>query len=669
MSQPIRGSDVRDERFGTVIDDKYVVGAVIGQGRAGTVYEGQAVGSGAPVALKLLRPTLSRSRMHVDRFLESARMTATVGHPAVVRVLDVGQAPGPTVYVAMERLAGLPLRRLLAERGPMPWSRARTIAVAVCEALSAAHEKELLHGALDPSRCFVLPGAGPFGADAVKVLDFGIAGEGSGPEIWPAAAAYRAPERRQGEPASARGDVFAAGALVFEMLVGRAPKPGESPRAAGLEIDDALDEAIAKALARDPSRRFRAAAALEEALTATGDASDRSSAPELPITGRTERPPSRDRSQPLDEEDITTVRPDRLSPSFPPPSAPRPAEGVPARPMSHVRPTPHQPEDPTPPPLLVPRVGSRPSPTAVPELEDRTSLLAGGFRLPAQENTSILPMPGAPSASAAAPVIIDDAPELTMVVEFRPPAAGQQTGIHAITNRPPGAPREETAVLDMAEIELQQGLASAVIGDDDSSVMREQTQVLGMALDDDGPSDPSISMTAVIEAPLGGRGVSGAIVTAESPVPTMEQLAAAGRSPMLSATPGAYALPPRHDAVAPVLAPPSGAHPAAPPMSGGYPPVSGGYPPVSGGYPPVSGGYPPVSGGYPPMSGGHPPMPSAQPASRPPRSGASIAVPSSRPPSSYARDRGMVVGVALGVLIAVAILGGGAIAGLWVASK
>lgn len=750
MSQGSPGSD-EPGLTGAVVDQRFVVGQPIGSGRGAVVYDAREKGGG-PVVLKVLRPALSRSRMHVDRFLESARTTQSLSHPGIVDVLAVGQIPNHSAYFAMEKLAGQTIREWVNGRA-IAWARARPIIAAVCEAMAAAHAASLVHGALDAKRCWVLPPANTGEEPRVKITDFGIAGEGSGPEIWPAEPPYRAPERRQGEPASARGDVFAIGALVFEILTGRAPKPGEKPQPPGGNLPGELLDTIQKAIERDPNWRFADAGALADALIVF-DANGRKTGLSSRQGPDTRSPPAKRSGPPsvpppsLDEEDVTMVRSDRRPPSVPPPgglpalaaaaaraSADRPlgaptakprASGLPGRPVqAPAYPTPppmlRSPnaatasEPPTapslagrkfaPPPSVSPPASPSPSslarkdqpppssfmkrpPTAPPrsfvpeqaEPEDQTSVQGGGFRFKPTEETSILPAPEAPPDPRAAPVSdpvsVDVGGEYTAVVEFRPPVSGGasrgDTGIHAITRRPPGAPREETAILDVGAsppAPRDLALTTAILEVPAGAMMRESTQILGM--DTKGapqPMSPGISMTAVIEGPFEDISSGSVVVSAGA---DRRDLAPSPGIAASTPAPGAHAPAFARPAAAPSAAYPAIGGPQSHPPSGAHPPLGGMAPqphPASGAYP-ASGAHPPT-GGYTAPSGGYP-------ASTPPTpaSGGYTSTPApvgSNPghrPRRRRSDHGMVIGVALGILLAVAILGGGVVAGLWVASQ
>ncbi len=267
---------------------RYRVERRLGRGGMGVVYEGRDERLDRPVALKLIGADAPDEEAR-RRFAREARAAARVNHPHVCQVYE-GAEDGGQPFIAMELLAGEPLSERLAA-GPIAPADAITWTLQVLDALQALHARSLVHRDLKPSNVFL----GPHG---VKVLDFGLAREVEGaldtaenPITRTGAVMgsprYMAPEQVYGHEADARTDLFAAGAILFEMLAGRPAFPGRTavevlyatlhehpPALAGSPVGVALDRVVRRALAKAPDERFPSAEAMAAALRAVpaGDA-------------------------------------------------------------------------------------------------------------------------------------------------------------------------------------------------------------------------------------------------------------------------------------------------------------------------------------------------------------------------------------------------------------
>jgi tetratricopeptide (TPR) repeat protein/tRNA A-37 threonylcarbamoyl transferase component Bud32 len=174
------------------------------------------------VALKIMRPGLDSAEVH-RRFLDERQILARLNHPHIGRLLDGGLGPGGRPWFAMEYVEGAPLTRWCAERGAGIPERLR-LYLDVCDAVRYAHEERVVHRDLKPSNIFVTPDG------QVKLLDFGIAKLLLPADAGPAAATrtelraltpeYAAPEQIRGEPVTAATDVYALGAVLYELLTG-----------------------------------------------------------------------------------------------------------------------------------------------------------------------------------------------------------------------------------------------------------------------------------------------------------------------------------------------------------------------------------------------------------------------------------------------------------------
>jgi eukaryotic-like serine/threonine-protein kinase len=269
----------------------YEVRGPIGSGGMGEVYRARDPRLGRDVAIKVLATTAAAGPDQLRRFEDEARAAATLNHPNILSVLDVGSHDG-SPYVVFELLAGETLADRLRS-GPVPPRKGVEYAVQVCEGLAAAHARGIVHRDLKPSNLFVSRDG------HVKILDFGLAkltpildgGEAAStiatrtdtqPGLLVGTLAYISPEQLRGEPADPRSDLFALGATIYEMLAGRPaflrataaetisailrhdPEPiGPSP---GGPVPSALEPIVRRCLEKEPEERFQSAKDLGFAL-------------------------------------------------------------------------------------------------------------------------------------------------------------------------------------------------------------------------------------------------------------------------------------------------------------------------------------------------------------------------------------------------------------------
>lgn len=266
--------------------DRYHITGTLGEGGMGIVYAARDERLNRTVALKMIRRSIFDPAA-AERLRREARAAATVNHPNVCQLYDIGEGDGE-LYIAMEFLEGESLASRLA-RGPIPLPEAVTIALAMLSALEALHGHGLMHRDLKPSNIFLTP-------HCVKLLDFGLAQPIDADErgtrlTMPGTVLgtpqYLPPEQLLGQPVDARGDLFAAGAVLYEMLTGRTPFSGatvpqivhaivyEQPPALGGSLAvAAVDRVIHKALAKRPHDRFESATAMAAELRAAMSAAD-----------------------------------------------------------------------------------------------------------------------------------------------------------------------------------------------------------------------------------------------------------------------------------------------------------------------------------------------------------------------------------------------------------
>ena len=268
----------------------YQTQRLLGTGATARVYQAlapsfeaeTAAGGTRLRAIKVLHPHLVDSPDFARRFEREARTSRGLDHPGIVRVLEHGYHDGQP-YLVMEYVSGPSLKEYLREQdGPLPVEDAVRLVAALAEALDYAHSQGVIHRDVKPSNVLLRDGR----LDRPVLGDFGIAklleatlDTASGRTLG--TPAYISPEQGQGLPADARSDVYALGALLFELVTGRPPFEAESPYAVVLhhvhtppprprdqrpDLPRPLEAIILKALAKDPADRYPSAAALAAAL-------------------------------------------------------------------------------------------------------------------------------------------------------------------------------------------------------------------------------------------------------------------------------------------------------------------------------------------------------------------------------------------------------------------
>jgi serine/threonine-protein kinase len=214
---------------------EYVVRRLVGEGGMGKVYEAEERLSKRRVALKVLRPELTRNEEGRRLFLNEMQILAQLEHPNVVRSLATCEVDGQLV-MALEFLDGRTLREEIVGKGRLPWPEAVRIVMAIAEGLSAAHAQQppIVHRDLKPENVMLPEGALPDGLPGIKVMDFGVA------KVLQAAQAtntqsvgtlqYMSPEQIDARTIDARSDLYALGLLLYECLAGAPPFRSASAR-------------------------------------------------------------------------------------------------------------------------------------------------------------------------------------------------------------------------------------------------------------------------------------------------------------------------------------------------------------------------------------------------------------------------------------------------------
>lgn len=276
---------------GDIIDGKYRIVRLIGEGGMGAVYEGENMRIHRRVAIKVLHASLAQTGEAVARFEREAQAAGRIGSEHIVEVLDLGNLPNGDRYMVMEFMDGDSLSGRIRARGRLTPAEVQPIMIQLLEALSAAHGAGIIHRDLKPDNVYLLKSRGGK-SDFVKLLDFGISkfnqltsdsamsmtrtGSVMGTPY------YMAPEQAKGaRNLDHRVDLYSAGVILYEAVTGEVPfnadtfnellfkivletaKPVETVVPG---IDAGFAAIVTKSMARDPAARFQSAQEFQQAL-------------------------------------------------------------------------------------------------------------------------------------------------------------------------------------------------------------------------------------------------------------------------------------------------------------------------------------------------------------------------------------------------------------------
>ena len=259
---------------------RYQILEEIAAGAQGTVYRAFDPEGGRIIAVKVLHPTLSGDRTYTERFRREASLAASIDHPNVVKIFEVGQ-DGDRYFMALEFLPES-LAGIIQSVGQLRIEGAAQYGVQIADGLAAAHALGIVHRDVKPQNVLI-------GADGMaKVTDFGIARAESLATMTATGMVmgtphYMSPEQSRGERADARSDVYSLGCMVYQMLAGELPFKGDTPlavirqqideepqRLRGLRRDlpRRLEAVVKRSMAKDPGRRYQSTAEMAQALRA-----------------------------------------------------------------------------------------------------------------------------------------------------------------------------------------------------------------------------------------------------------------------------------------------------------------------------------------------------------------------------------------------------------------
>jgi serine/threonine-protein kinase len=277
---------------GQLIDGKYRIVKMIGEGGMGAVYLGENVRINRKVAIKALHAAYTGNEEVMQRFEREAQAAGRIGNDHILEVLDIGQLPDGDHFIIMEYLDGEPLSGRIKNKGRLVPAEATPIIRQVLEGLQAAHTAGIIHRDLKPDNIFILrEKAGVH--DYVKIIDFGISKfnqlAGDGMKMTRTGAVmgtpyYMSPEQASGSSeADQRSDIYSVGVILYEAVTGRVPFDAGTfnqlmfkivlsevppPESIVPDLDPAFSSIIAKSMTRDLTQRFQTTAEFIRALDA-----------------------------------------------------------------------------------------------------------------------------------------------------------------------------------------------------------------------------------------------------------------------------------------------------------------------------------------------------------------------------------------------------------------
>ena len=273
---------------GKVLDERYRLLDLLGEGGMGTVYLAEHLALGRRVAVKILHLALTRSTDVVTRFYREAKASTAIEHPNIIDVFDVGTAPWGEPYMVMEYLKGENLSAHIKRHKPMSFSSAGAIAGEALDGLSAAHDAGIVHRDLKPENIFLLLKSDK--QISLKLIDFGISKftfDSDENRLTRTGSMIGTPSHMSPEQARGRGnvdhraDLYTLGVIIFEMITGELPftgenyndllvniltEPAKTPSSLVKNIEESTEKFIMRAIDRNPDKRFQSAREMKEAL-------------------------------------------------------------------------------------------------------------------------------------------------------------------------------------------------------------------------------------------------------------------------------------------------------------------------------------------------------------------------------------------------------------------
>lgn len=256
--------------IGKIIDNHKIVDR-LGEGGMGMVYKAKHLSLSRMVAMKVLPEHMTRDSSFVQRFSNEARAIASLNHPNIVHVYDVGKEGDNCYYYTMELVDGVSLEDIEKKSGPLPIKRAASIVSSVAKALAYTHKRGIVHRDIKPSNIMIDK------SGQVKLTDFGLALKKKAERLTVEGGLigtpeFMSPEQVVGKTATAQSDIYSLGVVFYEMITGRSPfaaatplaviekirtKQPSPPRSIRPEIPPAIEQIIMKMMARNPNARYK----------------------------------------------------------------------------------------------------------------------------------------------------------------------------------------------------------------------------------------------------------------------------------------------------------------------------------------------------------------------------------------------------------------------------
>ena len=254
---------------GRLIGNRYEILEKIGNGGMATVYKARCHVLNRNVAVKVLKEEFTTDAEFVKRFNIEAQSAASLSHPNIVSIYDVGNE-GDIYYIVMELVQGKTLKEIITDEGILPWKWTVNIAIQIASALEVAHRHNIVHRDIKPHNIIITEDG------TAKVTDFGIAKAVSNSTITSFGATigsvhYFSPEQAKGGYTDAKSDLYSLGVVMYEMLTGKVPFDADTPVSVALKhmqevpaepktlnptIPDSVNKIIIKAMQKEPSLRY-----------------------------------------------------------------------------------------------------------------------------------------------------------------------------------------------------------------------------------------------------------------------------------------------------------------------------------------------------------------------------------------------------------------------------
>lgn len=260
---------------GLLLGNRYELIEKIGGGGMALVYKARCRLLNRFVAIKILRDEFTDDEEFVKRFRVEAQAAASLSHPNIVSIFDVGHEKN-IHYIVMEYIDGITLKEYITKKGVLPWKEAVGIAIQICSAIEQAHKNHVIHRDIKPHNILLT-------RDGIaKVTDFGIARAVSSSTITMVGSTigsvhYFSPEQARGGFTDEKSDMYSLGITIYEMITGRVPFDGESPVAVALkhiqskadrpldvnpDIPRGINDIVVKAIKKDQNQRYQSASEL-----------------------------------------------------------------------------------------------------------------------------------------------------------------------------------------------------------------------------------------------------------------------------------------------------------------------------------------------------------------------------------------------------------------------